>query len=115
MLLLIFFFFSSRRRHTRCALVTVVQTCALPLTKNEILSRYLSNIYFGDNVYGLDAAAHHYFSRDPEDLTIAQSAMLAGLVKAPPRLAPTGNLKGARARQCDEVDAVRKEIGRAHV
>src|SRR3546814_3246024 len=69
------------------------------LTKNEILSRYLSNIYFGDNVYGLDAAAHHYFSRDPEDLTIAQSAMLAGLVKAPSRLAPTGNPKGARARQ----------------
>src|SRR3546814_5425977 len=47
----------------------------------------------------LDAAAHHYFSRDPEDLTIAQSAMLVGLVKAPSRLAPTGNLKGARARQ----------------
>ncbi|WP_119036380.1 transglycosylase domain-containing protein [Hephaestia caeni] len=69
------------------------------LTKNEILSRYLSNIYFGDNVYGLDAAAHHYFSRDPKDLTIAQAAMLAGLVKAPSRLAPTGNLKGARARQ----------------
>ncbi|HVJ00407.1 MAG TPA: transglycosylase domain-containing protein [Sphingomonas sp.] len=69
------------------------------LTKNEILSRYLSNVYFGDNVYGLDAAAHHYFSRDPKDLTIAQAAMLAGLVKAPSRLAPTGNLKGARARQ----------------
>src|SRR3546814_4819668 len=67
------------------------------LTKNEILSRYLSNIYFGDNVYGLDAAAHHYFSRDPEDLTIAQSAMLAGLVKAPSRLAPTGNLKDRKS------------------
>lgn len=69
------------------------------LTKDEILSRYLSNVYFGDNVYGLDAAADHYFSRDPEDLTTAQAAMLAGLVKAPSRLAPTGNLSGARARQ----------------
>ena len=69
------------------------------LTKDEILSRYLSNVYFGDNVYGLDAAADHYFSRDPEDLTVAQAAMLAGLVKAPSRLAPTGNLSGARARQ----------------
>ncbi|MEN2786108.1 transglycosylase domain-containing protein [Sphingomonas qilianensis] len=69
------------------------------LSKNEILSRYLSNVYFGDNVYGLTAAAKHYFNRTPEELSIAQSAMLAGLVKAPSRLAPTVNLAGARARQ----------------
>ena len=69
------------------------------LTKQEILSRYLSNVYFGDNVYGLDAAARHYFSRPPSQLTVAQAAMLAGLVKAPSRLAPTVNLKGAQARQ----------------
>ena len=68
------------------------------LTKDEILTRYLSNAYFGDNVYGLRAAARHYFNRDPEDLTIGQSAMLAGLMKAPSRLAPTDNLKGARER-----------------
>ena len=69
------------------------------LTKDEILSRYLSAAYFGDNIYGLTAAARHYFSRKPEDLTVAQAAMLAGLVKAPSRLAPTNNLKGARDRQ----------------
>jgi penicillin-binding protein 1A len=69
------------------------------LTKDEILSRYLSNVYFGDNVYGLTAAARHYFSRSPDELTTAQAAMLAGLVKAPSRLAPTVNLSGARARQ----------------
>ncbi|WP_260597383.1 transglycosylase domain-containing protein [Sphingomonas endolithica] len=69
------------------------------LSKNEILSRYLSNVYFGDNVYGLSAAAKHYFNRSPEDLSIAQSAMLAGLVKAPSKLAPTVNLSGARDRQ----------------
>src|SRR5688500_7967919 len=68
------------------------------LTKEDILSRYLSNVYFGDNVYGLRAAAHHYFSKEPEDLTVGQAAMLAGLVKAPSRLAPTDNLKGARDR-----------------
>ena len=69
------------------------------LSKDEILSRYLSNVYFGDNVYGLSAASRHYFNRKPEDLSIAQAAMLAGLVKAPSRLAPTGNLEGAWARQ----------------
>lgn len=68
------------------------------LSKEEILGRYLSNVYFGDNVYGLRAAARHYFSTTPEKLTIGQSTMLAGMVKAPSRLAPTSNLKGARAR-----------------
>jgi len=68
------------------------------LTKKEILSRYLSSVYFGDGVYGLRAAAHHYFDRDPEQLTLAQSAMLAGMVQAPSRLAPTHNLKAAQAR-----------------
>jgi penicillin-binding protein 1A len=68
------------------------------LTKQEILSRYLSSVYFGDGVYGLRAAAHHYFGRDPEKLNLAQSAMLAGLVQAPSRLAPTRHLAAAQKR-----------------
>ena len=68
------------------------------LTKQEILSRYLSSVYFGDGVYGLRAAAHHYFNRDPENLNLAQSAMLAGMVQAPSRLAPTHNLALAQKR-----------------
>ena len=68
------------------------------LTKQQILSRYLSSVYFGDGVYGLRAAAHHYFDRDPEHLTLAQSAMLAGMVQAPSRLSPTHNLAGAQKR-----------------
>jgi penicillin-binding protein 1A len=68
------------------------------LTKDELLSRYLSSVYFGDGVYGLRAASHHYFGRDPENLSLAQSAMLAGMVQAPSRLAPTHNLKLAQDR-----------------
>ena len=68
------------------------------LTKQEILSRYLSSVYFGDGVYGLRAAAHHYFHRDPENLSLAQSAMLAGMVQAPSRLAPTQHLGAAQKR-----------------
>lgn len=68
------------------------------LTKDEILERYLSNVYFGDNTYGLRAASRHYFSREPEEMTLGQAAMLAGMVKAPSRLAPTRNLSGARER-----------------
>jgi len=68
------------------------------LGKDEILSRYLSSVYFGDNVFGLRAAAKHYFSREPEDLSLEQAAMLAGLLRAPSTLAPTSNLEGARER-----------------
>jgi penicillin-binding protein 1A len=68
------------------------------LTKDQILERYLSNVYFGDNVYGLRAASLHYFFRQPERLTLPQAAMLAGLVQAPSRLAPTRNIKAARKR-----------------
>jgi penicillin-binding protein 1A len=68
------------------------------LSKDEILSRYLSNAYFGNNVYGLRAASRHYFSKQPEKLTIGEAAMLAGVLKAPSRLAPTLNLTGARKR-----------------
>ncbi len=68
------------------------------LTKQQILSRYLSSVYFGDGVYGLRAAAHHYFRREPQNLNLAQSAMLAGMVQAPSRLSPTHNLQGAQNR-----------------
>ena len=68
------------------------------LTKDEILSRYLSSVYFGDGVYGLRAASRHYFGRSPENLNLGQSAMLAGMVQAPSRLAPTRNLDLARKR-----------------
>ncbi|QDM41599.1 transglycosylase domain-containing protein [Altererythrobacter sp. TH136] len=68
------------------------------LTKDEILERYLSNAYFGDNVYGLRAASLHYFYRQPERLKPDQAAMLAGLVQAPSRYAPTKHYERAARR-----------------
>ncbi|MBH5323086.1 transglycosylase domain-containing protein [Aurantiacibacter sediminis] len=68
------------------------------LTKDEILERYLSNAYFGDNMYGIRAASLHYFYRHPENLRPEQAAMLAGLLQAPSRLAPTRNPDLAAAR-----------------
>ncbi|HEU4651564.1 MAG TPA: transglycosylase domain-containing protein [Croceibacterium sp.] len=68
------------------------------LSKDEILERYLSNAYFGDNVYGLRAASLHYFYRKPENLKPEQAAMLAGLLQAPSRLAPTINPERAERR-----------------
>ena len=68
------------------------------LTKDEILERYLSNAYFGDNTYGLRAASLHYFYRKPENLRPEQAAMLAGLMQAPSAYAPTRHWERAMAR-----------------
>ena len=68
------------------------------LTKDEILERYLSNAYFGDNVYGLRAASLHYFYRKPENLRPNQAAMLAGLLQAPSAYAPTRHYDRAAKR-----------------
>ena len=68
------------------------------LTKDQILERYLSNAYFGDNQYGLRAASLHYFYRQPEKLKPEQAAMLAGLLQAPSAYAPTRHYDRAKAR-----------------
>ncbi|QSR17362.1 transglycosylase domain-containing protein [Novosphingobium sp. KA1] len=94
-----FTFLSAERSLTRKAReVLIAFWLEAWLTKDQILERYLSNAYFGDNCYGLRAAALHYFHRKPENLTPAQAAMLAGLMKAPSRLAPTTNYEGAAER-----------------
>ena len=84
------------RRKVREALIALYLETRLD--KDEILSRYLSSIYYGDGVYGLRAAARHYFGKEPEKLSIGEAAMLAGLVKAPSKLAPTNDRKAALAR-----------------
>ncbi|MFD0740226.1 transglycosylase domain-containing protein [Lysobacter koreensis] len=92
-------FLSSERTFRRKAQEALIATwLELRLDKNEILSRYLSSVYFGDGTYGLRAAARHYFDTTPEKLDLGQAAMLAGMIKAPSTLAPTDNLRGARAR-----------------
>ena len=76
------------------------------LSKDEILSRYLSSVYFGEGAFGVRAAARHYFDKTPETLSIGEAAMLAGMVKAPSRLAPTENFEGARERMLVVLDTM---------
>jgi membrane peptidoglycan carboxypeptidase len=68
------------------------------LSKEEILLRYLNTAYFGAGAYGVDAAAQRYFAKPTKELSLAEAAMLAGLVRAPSQLAPTCNLGGAKER-----------------
>lgn len=69
------------------------------LTKAEILSIYLNHIYLGHGAYGVAAAANAYFGKEVEDLTVAEAAMLAGIVSTPTKNAPHRNMAGARAQQ----------------
>ncbi len=68
------------------------------LTKEEILTLYLNSIYLGHHSYGVQAAAQNYFRKQVWELTLAQSAMLAGLPQSPSRLNPIVNIAGARRR-----------------
>ena len=68
------------------------------LTKDEILKLYLDRAYMGGGAHGVVAAADYYFGKPAKDLTLAESAMLAGLFKAPTKYAPHVNLPAARAR-----------------
>ena len=69
------------------------------LTKPQILEIYLNHVYLGHGAYGVGAAAETYFGKEVEDLTIAEAAMLAGLVASPTKYAPHRNMKLARERQ----------------
>ena len=59
---------------------------------------YLNRVYFGGGNYGIGAAAHSYFGKEPKDITLAEAALLAGLIKAPSYYSPTANMDRARTR-----------------
>lgn len=68
------------------------------LSKDEILTRYLNNVYFGGGAVGVGAAALAYFDKSVSDLTLAESAMLAGTIRAPSVANALHNLEDAQAR-----------------
>jgi penicillin-binding protein 1A len=67
-------------------------------SKTEILQLYLNRVYFGAGAYGIEAAAQRYFGKSARQVTLAEAAMLAGLVRSPSRLEPIHNPTGAERR-----------------
>lgn len=67
-------------------------------SKQQILELYLNRIYFGSGAYGVEAASQRYFGKSARQVSLAEAALLAGLVKSPSRLAPTRNRDGAEKR-----------------
>ncbi|MBQ8308993.1 MAG: penicillin-binding protein [Clostridia bacterium] len=68
-------------------------------SKDEILEKYLNVIYFGHNCFGLNSAARFYFGKDPKELDLADSAILAGLVKSPNNYSPFKNPTNCQKRK----------------
>jgi penicillin-binding protein 1A len=80
------------------------------LTKEQILTRYLNTVYFGNGAYGIQAASETYFDTSPVDLTLTESALLAGLIRAPVTYDPVTHPSRAKWRRNRVLFAMR-ELG----
>lgn len=67
-------------------------------TKDQILTMYLNRMFFGSNAYGVEAASRRYFNKSARDVTLAEAATLAGLLKAPTKLSPARDPQAASDR-----------------
>jgi penicillin-binding protein 1A len=68
------------------------------LSKQQVLELYLNKVYFGGGAYGIDAASRRFFDHSARELSLAEAAIIAGLVKAPSRYSPTADVKAATRR-----------------
>jgi penicillin-binding protein 1A len=78
-------------------------------SKDQILELYLNRVYFGSGAYGVEAASQHYFGHSAKTATLLESVVLAGLMKAPSKLAPDRNPEGAAERAAQVVTAMAQE------
>ena len=68
-------------------------------TKSEILEMYLNQVYWGHNAYGIESASQLYFGKHAEELTLAESSLLVGMLKGPELYSPFRNLERSKKRQ----------------
>ncbi len=78
-------------------------------SKDQILEMYLNRVYFGSGAYGVEAASRRYFGKGARDVSLAEAALLAGLLKAPSRLSPARDPKAAEERSQLVLAAMRDE------
>src|SRR3546814_15162941 len=80
-------------------------------SKEQILELYLNRVYFGGGAYGVDAASRRFFGHSATRLSLEEAAIIAGLVKAPSRYAPSADPEAARER-AQVVIGLMKETGK---
>ncbi|MBW4509895.1 MAG: penicillin-binding protein [Scytonematopsis contorta HA4267-MV1] len=93
--------FLSRRRDFTRKIAEAVLAIRLEqvIEKDEILEMYLNQVYWGHNNYGVQTAARTYFNKNAENLTLGESAMMAGLIQAPEDYSPFRSMKNAKFQQ----------------
>jgi membrane peptidoglycan carboxypeptidase len=94
----------SYTRKLRDAVMAIV--FELGHSKDQILTQYLNSVYMGDGAFGVPAAARLYFDKRPSELTLAEAAMIAGMIKSPSRSNPIRDLDRAQARAGVVIDAM---------
>lgn len=103
-------FLSTRRSYVRkvkeAALAVLLEEV---LTKDQILEMYLNRVYLSGGVYGVDAMSRSLFAKPARDLGLAESALIAGLIRAPSALSPWSNWEGARERSHVVLARMREE------
>ncbi len=77
-------------------------------SKEQILEHYMNRVYLGAGVYGVETAALAYFGHSAKDLTLGESALIAGIIRAPTFYSPRKNLKGALAQRDQVLDRMVK-------
>ncbi len=77
-------------------------------SKDQILEMYLNQVYWGHNTYGVETAAQSYFNKHASELTLAESAMMAGLIQAPEEFSPFRDYKTAKQRQAIVLSRMRQ-------
>jgi len=93
-------FLSQRRAFTRkIAEAVLAVRLEQILSKDQILEMYLNQVYWGHNNYGVQTAARSYFNKSAENLTLGESAMMAGLIQAPEEFSPFVSMKLAKQKQ----------------
>jgi len=75
--------------------------------KSRVLETYLNLVYFGDGAYGVESAANHYFGKSAAELTLSESALLAGSIQSPTRTGPASHPEAARSRRDVVLDKMR--------
>lgn len=77
-------------------------------TKQQIMELYLNRVYFGGGAYGIDAASRRFYGHPASELSVEEAAIIAGLVKAPSRYAPTADPERARSRARVVIETMRE-------
>lgn len=90
--------------------IVLAQEIERRYTKTEIMEMYLNSVYFGEGAFGIDQASKAYFGKNVSQLTVAESALLAGILPAPSRYSPlSGEKELAKRRQLAVLDAMQQE------